>query len=246
MDAALAVLGRATTEDCCSAWRRRIEELCDALFTSIRLQTSVEKYHASGAERGAVLDFIDHPLNNRWWLEDEFQKVRALPDEQARLAMLERLRTWGDPGPGSFYDDVGNVGASPRVVRSAGTSAEPDGRVGPLPLFVWEQNGQSRARLSSQTTLRWPVAIVYERLDPQRAYTLRLNGLGEARPRIDGQPVAPTSSGRMPDVFKEYAVPREALSDGRLVVTFDPVDDTNLNWRQQSRLSEAWLIVSRN
>ena len=50
----------------------------------------------------------------------------------------------------------------------------------------------------------------------------------------------------MPDLFKEYAVPREALADGRLVVTFDPIDEANLNWRQQSRLSEAWLIAARN
>lgn len=249
IDAALAVLRRATTEDCCSEWRQRIQDLCQALFESIRLQTSVTKYHASGAERGAVLDFLDYPLNNRWWLEDEFQKVRALPDEPARLARLERVRTWEDPGPGSFYDDVGSVGRSPRVVRSEVTSGEPFVRGSPLPHFVWEQEGRSRKRLSWQSSLRWPLAIVYERLDAQGTYTLRLNGVGEARPRIDGQAVQPMqamSSSRTLGEFKEYAVPREALADGRVVVTFDPLDEEHLNWRQQSRLSEAWLIANRH
>lgn len=243
IDAALAVLGRATTDDCCSEWRRRIQDLCDALFQSIRLQTSVPKYHASGAERGAVLDFIDYPLNNRWWIEDELEKVRALPDEHARLARLERLRTWAAPGPGSFYDDVGNVGESPRVVRSEVTSGEPFVPGSLLPHFVWEEDGKSRKRLSWQSSLRWPLAIVYERLDAQGTYTLRLNGVGEARPRIDGRALDSKSGSQPFGEYTEYAVPREALADGRVVVTFDPIDEDHLNWRQQSRLSEAWLIV---
>jgi hypothetical protein len=244
MDAATAVLRRATTEDCCSEWRRRIQDLCEALFQSIRLQTSVTRYHASGAERGAILDFMDYPLNNRWWLEDEFTKVRALQGDAAKLAALDRLRTWEDPGPGSFYDDVGHVGRSPRVVRVDVTSEEPSVRAGPLPHFVWEQEGKSRQRLTWQSSLRWPIAIVYERLDPSRSYTLRLNGVGEARPKIDGQPVQPAAYSRTLGELKEYAVPPGALADGRVVVTFEPIDERHLNWRQHSRLSEAWLIAA--
>ena len=56
--------------------RQNIVEYCEALFKSIGMQTSVSKYQASGAERGAILDFIDYPLNNRWWLEDEFKKIK--------------------------------------------------------------------------------------------------------------------------------------------------------------------------
>jgi hypothetical protein len=29
-----------------------------------------------------------------------------------------------------------------------------------------------------------------------------------------------------------------------VVITFDPVDERQLNWRQQSRLVEAWLIAT--
>ena len=245
IDAAAAVLRRATTDDCCSEWRRRIQDLCESLFRSIRLQTSVPRYKASGAERGAVLDFIDYPLNNRWWLEDEFVKVQALSGEPAKLARLERLRAWEDPGAGGFYDDVGNVGRSPRVVRAEVTSTEPFVSAGPMPAFLWEQEGKSRKRLSWQSSLRWPVAIVYERLNPAGSYTLRLNGTGDVRPKIDGQTVQPLVNSRTLGEPKEYAVPREALADGRLVVTFDPIDESQLNWRQYSRLSEAWLIANR-
>jgi hypothetical protein len=45
--------------------------------------------------------------------------------------------------------------------------------------------------------------------------------------------------------LKEYPVPAAALTDGRVVVTFDPIDEQHLNWRQHSRLSEAWLVRVR-
>ena len=75
-------------------WRARIGQLCADLFKSIKLQTSVPLYQASGYERGAVLDFVDHPLNNRWWLEDEFARIRQLPAEADKLKALELIRTW--------------------------------------------------------------------------------------------------------------------------------------------------------
>jgi hypothetical protein len=242
IDAASAVLHKASTNDCCPEWRQRIKDLCEALFQSVRLQTSVTKYHASGAERGAVLDFIDFPLNNRWWMEDELSKIKLLADEPARLAALERLRTWEDAGPGSFYDSVGHVGRSPHVVRVETTADDPFVRVGPNAHFSWEQEGKSRKRLSWQSSLRWPLAIVYERLDPKASYTLRLNGVGDAKPKIDGEPAPPRAYGRALGEVKEYDVSSAALADGRLVVTFEAIDERHLNWRQHSRLSEAWLI----
>jgi hypothetical protein len=77
IDAALEVLKRSTSADCCPDWRKRIQDLCESLYRAIRLQTSVSRYHASGAERGAILDFIDYPLNNRLWLEDELAKAAS-------------------------------------------------------------------------------------------------------------------------------------------------------------------------
>src|SRR5690606_8148916 len=100
---------RAVEQPVQPALRARIVDLCAKLFDSIALQTSVPLYHASGAERGAFLDFIDHPLNNRWWLEDEFEKVRALATEAAKCARLAEIATWETPPPGSYYDDIGNT-----------------------------------------------------------------------------------------------------------------------------------------
>jgi hypothetical protein len=236
---ALQILQRATTEPAAPELRERIVGLCEALFKSIGLQTSVKKYQASGAERGAILDYVDYPLNNRWWLEDEFAKVRAMEPEQARLRRLEEIRTWENPGPGSFYDNVGNIAKSPHVVRgNTGSATSRD----PEPTHWWWDEGFSRKRLSWQVSMDWPIAVTYERIDPNADYVIRSTGYGEALTRINGQRVAPTLYGKGIGEIKEFPVPREAVRSGQIVVTWDQPDETGLNWRQQSRISEIWLL----
>ena len=124
MAAAASVLQQAISQPVQPKWRGRIEELCAELFRTIKLQTSVKKYHASGAERGAVLDFVDYPLNNRWWLEDEFVRIRKMPAEADKLKALDLICHWELPGPGNFYDEVGNIAKSPHVVRGEGLNTD--------------------------------------------------------------------------------------------------------------------------
>lgn len=249
MDRAARILSKAERENCCPAWRQRIEDLCDALFRTIRMQTSIPKHAASGAERGAVLDFVDHPLNNRWWLEDQFVALRGLGEDDDRLQRLATLARWSRPGDGSFYDDVGDVGNSPRVVRGNAPldDESPDGD--PIPHFTWE-GGPSRTRLSWLTSLRWPKAMVYTGLDPRATYVVKLNVIrpsapGDVRLRIDGEPASvrrtPTRRGEP----IEFDVPPAFLGDGRLTLTFDEIDESQVNWRQYSRLVEAWVIKER-
>lgn len=240
MDEALAVLNRCVTQPAAAGLRSRIIELCERLFRSIGLQTSVERYHASGAERGAVLDFIDTPLNNRWWLEDEFGKIRRLPSEEEQRKRLVAIAAWTEPGAGSFYDDIGNEAGSPHVDGDA--EQDPDSFRGPEPMFWWWDNGRSRARLSWQTTM-WPRRMVYEGLDPKGIYVVRTSGYGQSLLKIDGARAKATLDGRLMGEFKEFPVPPELGADGRLILTWDiPTDEAHLNWRQRSRLAEVWLL----
>ncbi len=244
MDAALGVLRRATSAPVKTEWRARIAELCDGLFQGIKLQTSVPLHHASGAERGAVLDFVDHPLNNRWWLEDEFARIRQLPAETEKLKALELIRTWENPGPGSFYDEVGNIAKSPHVIRGEGLNTDPAMGRNPNPGFWWWDEGSSRKRLSWQTSMDWPLGLAYHRLDPTASYRVRLTGYGRVKPRANGQLLTPTrDAAQAIGEFREFPVPANSIKEGRLVLTFDlPTDEAHLNWRQQSRVSEVWLL----
>ncbi len=222
--------------------RARIAELCEKLFASIGLQTSVDKYYASGEERGAVLDFVDYPLNNRWWLEDEFKKVRALASEGEKLQRLHVIAMWENPGPGSYYDNVGNASKSPHVLRGDTDFVAPEEDRRPEPMFWWWDQGKSRARLTWQATL-WPHSVVYEGLDPGASYVVRSTGYGQALLRINGERVKPQLDGKEMGEFKEFAVDPRYVRDRKLVLTWDrPTDEGHLNWRRHSRLAEVWLL----
>jgi hypothetical protein len=236
------ILRQATTKPAAPELRERIVALCDALFKSIGLQTSVKKYQASGAERGAILDYVDYPLNNRWWLEDEFEKVRAMDSQERKLKRLEEIRTWENPGPGSFYDNVGNVAKSPHVVRGAGWDTDRPMIRTPSPTHWWWDEGFSRKRLSWQISMDWPIAVRYERVDPNADYVIRITGYGEALTRINGNRVAPTLYGKGIGEIKEFPVPRDAVQSGQIVVTWDRPEEAHLNWREQSRIAEIWLL----
>ncbi|MCA9266189.1 MAG: hypothetical protein KDA60_20155, partial [Planctomycetales bacterium] len=164
------VIAQATSQPCQPKWRARAAELADALFESIGYQTSVDLYGASGAERGCVMDFIDRPLNDRWWLEQEFSRIRDLASEQEKLARIEAIRTWDEPGPGSYYDDVGNVARSPRVIRGEDVNTDPECRHHDTPGHSWVDDGRSRRRLAWLHHMRWPVGLDYDGLDPAATY----------------------------------------------------------------------------
>jgi len=241
MDEALAILSRAETEPIRPDLHARVVALCDEMFRAIGYQTSVEKYGAEGLERGAILDFLDYPLNNRRWLEDQFGKVRALPSREEQLARLETIRTWEHPGPGGTYDDVGNVAKSPHVVRGEGLTTDPYQERSASPTFMWWESGRSRVRQSWLTDIHWPI-LRYDGLDPTASYVLRMTGYRDLRPRVNGERVEPSRYDREIGTFKEYPVPGRLTAGGVITVTFDDPDVGNIHWREWSRVNEVWLL----
>jgi len=191
----------------------------------------VEKYHASGPERGAILDFIDYPLNNRWWLADEFEKVSRMAPEEEKLARLEVIRTWENPGPGSYYDNISDLTKGPRVKTRKYDATD----------VAWWDGGMSRTRLSTQLFQNFPV-VEYNDLDPDGRYLIRIAGYGEALLRIDGVRVAPVLYHKELEEFKEFLVPQKLVRDGFLQISFDIPEESHLNWRQHSKVCDIWLI----
>lgn len=243
MDAALAILKQAESQPIKQDWRKRIEDLCADLFKSIKLQTSVAKYHASGSERGAVLDFVDHPLNNRRWLEAEFTRIGKLPTEPERLKQLELIRTWENPGPGSFYDAVGDIAKSPHTIRGEGVNTDAMMERNPNPGYWMSGDGASPHRLSWYATADWPIGLQYHGLDPAAKYRVRLSGYGQMKLRMNGQLGTPSVPRIEIGETMEFPVPTEVIKNGQLKLTFDRLpDEAHLNWRKQSRVCEVWLL----
>ncbi|MCC7525979.1 MAG: hypothetical protein IT250_14220, partial [Chitinophagaceae bacterium] len=103
MHTALETMNKADTQPVAPELRKRIDDLCADLFSSIGLQTSVPKYKAKNYERGAVLDHADYPLNNRWWIADEFKKIALMKTPEEKMSALHTIASWEQPGAGSFY-----------------------------------------------------------------------------------------------------------------------------------------------
>ncbi|MFP6584921.1 MAG: glycoside hydrolase family 20 zincin-like fold domain-containing protein [Candidatus Hydrogenedentota bacterium] len=243
MQAALDKLNEVKTQPESVDLRDRIFELCEKLFQSIQLQTSVPKYQASGAERGAFLDFVDYPMNNRWWLEDQFAKIAEMNTEAEKNARLLVIANWENPGLGSYYDDIGNTAKSNHVWHSDVVVTQPGEEVNPEPTLWWWDNGMSRERLSFQSSMGWPKAVVYEGLDTNANYIIRTTGYGQALLKMDGQPASPSINGTGIGEFKDFPVPTELIQDRELIITWDrPTNEGHLNWRQHSRVSEIWLL----
>lgn len=231
MNEALVLINQADQQNCAPELRQKIEQLCADLFTSIGLQTSVKKHNAKGYERGCVLDFVDYPLNNRWWLADEFKKVAALPSEEAKKARLKEIATWENPGIGSFYDDVSSVAKGVRVKTVSEDATD----------VAWWEDGFSRTRLSAQLFQKCP-ELEYDNLQMDARYIVRVVGSGEALLRVDGRRLEPITYSREPNGVKEWIVPLTLTQDGKLHVTFDEPEESHLNWRKQSKISDVWLL----
>lgn len=241
MSNAEGILARASNDPIRPELRRRIEELADDLFHSIGYQTSVEKYGAHNAERGAILDFVDIPLNNRGWLEGQFVEIRSMDDRAEQIRRLDLIRTWESPGEGSFYDDIGNVAKSPRVLRGETIETDPYMLRNPSPFATGEYGGP-QVRQSWISDIHWPIALRYTHLDPDALYIVRITGVGDILLRMDGQRVEAREYGSERTDLKEWVVPGELLEDGLLELTFDDPDAGNIHWRQWSRLNEVWLL----
>ena len=130
--------------------RKGIEKLGPVLLKSIGYQLSVkEPYKAANPERGAMLDWLDQPVNDRPWLEERFDAILAMKDTAAQLAAIGEIINWTDPGPGGFYDDLGTVGQFKHVVYQQTWEQDPQACFSPrvdYPLYKADKDAIAKER----------------------------------------------------------------------------------------------------
>ncbi|HZJ20546.1 MAG TPA: hypothetical protein VFD35_09380, partial [Pricia sp.] len=190
MKQALDLVQKADRQFVSQDLRQKVFQYADDLFRTVGAQTSMPEYNARSAERGAILDFIDHPLNNRWWLEDEFKKIGKFKTEMEKLTRLEFIRTYASPGEGSFYDNISSIDAK-HVTSKTDDAID----------YLWENDGRSRKRLSTQL-FQFTPTLEYDGLDPEADYLIRVSGYGEALLRANGQRLKPTQYEKGYEQFK--------------------------------------------
>ncbi len=249
MDQAEAILRRASVP-VSSDRRARVHELGEALFQSIHMQLSVERHAAIEVGRGTTLDTIDVPLNDREWLAEQFASIRQKPGEAERLGAIQALLDRKDPGPGGFYDNLGDPARSPHLVRGAGFAEDPDFRrssyvgfdSGPGWPMAWCRDAQSLYDA--------PLTLRYGDLDPTASYRVRVVYGGDnfrVRVRLDaeGEEVHSLMNKPNPPRPLEFDVPRRTTADGTLTLTWTREPGLGGNGRG-CQVAEVWLIRCRD
>jgi hypothetical protein len=238
-----AVLDRAVTEPVAADLRARVAELAEAQFQSIRMQLSVEKYQGM-AGRGTNLDTIDTPLNDRVWLKQRFEAIRRTETESERLRMIDEIVHWTDPGPGGFYDDLGNPSAQPHLVRGPDYAFDPDNFIAPLCIFA-DRSGLKQSWYTQAITFYdgW-LQMRYTGLDRSARYTVRVvYGSGPVRLRAGERHElhGPLTKQYQP---LEFEVPPDATAGGTLELTWNGTPGTGGPGRG-CQVCEVWLLKQR-
>jgi hypothetical protein len=247
MEQAQASLEQAMNYRAATDWRARVFELAEALFQSIRMQLSVERYKAISVGRGANLDTIDLPLNNRGWLKERFKELRQLPGESERLKGIDQIINWTNPGPGGFYDNLGNPACSPHLVLGPGFAKDPAFYQSPMVAFHHVPDWRRSWCRHGASLYDAPLQVRYTDLDPVARYKLRVVYAGDnfrTKMRLvanDGIEVHPFLSKEYPVRPVEFDIPKEATARRELL----------LSWYQEARrggngrgcqAAEVWLI----
>jgi hypothetical protein len=253
-----AILGRATKEQAAPDLRARIFELGEALFQSIGMQLSVQKYKAIGIDRGATLDTLDYPLNNRKWLEERFAAIKNLPDEAGRLREIQHILGWTDPGPGGFYDDLGNPARQPHLVRELDFEQDPGSMESPRSDFEEDlvadepdEKTEGARRVSwmdhAETLYDTPLQLRYSGLDPAASYKVRVVYAGDNPKRTirllanEASELHPYLSKPVPFRPLEFSVPQSQTRGGNLTLKWFGEPGLGGNGRG-CQVSEVWLL----
>jgi hypothetical protein len=245
IDQAQEILDRAITAPVAPELRTRVFELAEALYQSIRMQLSVERYKAISSDRGANLDYIDVPLNDRLWLHNRFEEMRHM-NERDRMEKIAEIANWAEPGPGGFYDDLGNMLKQPHLVLEPGFEADPEFRQAPI---ISSANSRG-LRMSwidyAETRFDSPLRMKYDNLDKNAQYKIRVVYTGDNMSAkmgltANGIQVHPYIAKERPVRPVEFDIPKEATATGAL----------ELAWTQEPgrggggrgcQVAEVWLI----
>lgn len=230
IEAAIAILNQPMGDQEAQVLRTRVEELGAALFQSIRMQLAVERYQGEAVNRGANLDTLATPLTDGPWMRRELLKIKANPNQDQQVVALRKLLTRADPGPGGFYDELGNIANRAHLLPGLGPVRDPAFRHTPQIGFnypdAWGDQAPRAWKHWAESLYDAPIQMRYEGLDPARSYHVRVvySG-GGPRYKIrlqanDDIEVHPFIARAWPPAPQEFPVSRAATSSGTLTLSW--------------------------
>jgi hypothetical protein len=231
--------------------RTRVFQLAEALYQSpVHMQLSVPLYRAIAVGRGANLDLIDAPLNNRIWMSEQFAAIRVLPNERERIVALGRIARWTDPGPGGYYDDLGVQDAQPHLVAPPAFREDPGPYHSGLTGFGMSPNWRLSWMSHAEAFYDGALQMKYAGLDPTARYKVRVVYAGDdiddesVRVRLtadEAHEVHGPMAKPVPVAPVEFVVPAAATADGALTLTWR-VNEGLRGAGRGNQVAEVWLI----
>lgn len=230
-------------------WRLRVYTLAEALFQSIRQQLSVERYRAIAVGRGATLDSLETPLNNRGWLLARFEEISALPSEDDRMSAIDRVVRWTDPGPGGYYDDLGNPNQQPHLLRGLPYEEDPQRFKSTMTGFGYRPDWRLSWMTHAESFWETPLQMRYTSLDPAARYRIRIVYAGDVFSMTtliklvanDRYEIHPPLRKESPIKPVEFDIPLEATRGGELTLTFSAPPGMGSAGRG-NQIAEVWLM----
>lgn len=247
MTEAEVILDRADQMMASPALRKRINELAEALFQSIHMQLDT-KLHRGQLGRGTSQETIDKPLNDRHWMKMQFESIRKLATEEDRIAAINSMLNRTDPGPGGFYDDLGDPRRQPHLVRpDVAYEQSPDFRKSIVHAFDfaprWPREWWDNAMCMYDGSLQ----MQYDELEPTARYRLRFVYAFEPIRKVpiqlhaDGQQIHKPMLKPEDMTPLEFDIPAELTRDGKLTLTWSREPGYGGNGRS-CQVAEVWLI----
>jgi hypothetical protein len=229
IDGAKDILRRCATTQVAPALRTRIAELGYALLQSIHQQLAVERYAGEAVDRGAPLDTIDHPVTDGPYFQKQLGVVSKIEEEEEKIAAIRVLLDRTNPGPGGFYDELGNVGNRPHLVIED-VEGDFDFRRSPHVGTSYPDHYGAKAPMAwkhwAESLYEAPLKMHYAGLDPEKEYSLQVVISGDSRgvkTRLmanDGIEIHPLQLRPWPPAPQTFAVPRAATAKGELRLTW--------------------------
>ncbi len=250
LNEAESILNEPLTDPIAPELRTRILELGEALFQSIHMQLAVERYRAEAVSRAANLDTLDAPLSDAPWLKGQFGKIRALTSYAERRRAIEAIIKRTNPGPGGFYDSLGDLSRRRHLVSGAGPLQDPEFRASALVGHGYPEWSGAAVPLAwkcwAESRYEAPLEMHYSNLDPSAQYKIRVVYSGEpgSKIRLDcngGLQVHPLMPKPWPPKPLEFDIPVAATRTGELTLTWHGEMGRGGNGRG-CQVAEVWLM----
>ncbi len=251
LDEAQRVLDAAMVNPPGTPLRARVRELGEALFQSVHMQLAVDRYQGEAVNRAANLETLETPVTDIAWLRRAVAGIGKLPSAGEQVVAVRTLLRRTDPGPGGFYDELGNASNRPHLVRGTPYNEDPEYRNSALTGFDYPD------RLGDTAPAAWkhwaeslydaPLKMQYSDLDPNAQYRIRVVYGGDSRHvriRLDANQryeVHPLIERPWPPRPLEFDLPAEATKTGNVSLAWTREPGLGGNGRG-CQVSEVWII----